>query len=140
MTAYIDTSVLVANYCPEPLSRTAQRLIGAQRVPTISPLVEIEFHSAVALKLRVGEFDLGAANQIVSLFRQHVQDGHYELVPIGEREYGLACDWIGQFSTPLRAPDSLHLAAAFNNGLVLITADAALAHAAKKFGVKCKMI
>jgi predicted nucleic acid-binding protein len=44
--AYIDTSVLVAYYCPEPLSRAAEKSIRSAASPAISPLVEVELCSA----------------------------------------------------------------------------------------------
>jgi predicted nucleic acid-binding protein len=52
----------------------------------------------------------------------------------------MARDWIGRFSTPLRAPDASHLAAAFDHDLTLLTADKALASAAKHLGVHCELI
>ena len=48
--AYVDTSVLVACYCAETLSPKADRAVRELAPPAISPLVEVEFHSAVALK------------------------------------------------------------------------------------------
>jgi len=138
--AYIDTSALVAYYGPEALSRKLQEELRRNEAPTISPLVELEFHSAVALKVRAGELDAAAANRIVSLFRLHMANGHYRLVGIGDREYGLARDWIGRFTDPLRTLDALHLAAAFANDLVILTTDKPLARSAKHFGVRCKLI
>jgi predicted nucleic acid-binding protein len=140
MMSYIDTSALAAYYCPETLSRSVEKELRRDEAPTISPLVEVEFHSAVALKVRTREFDPPTANRIVSLFRLHLANGHYRLVAVGDREYGLACDWIGRFSTPLRTLDALHLAAAFASDLVILTTDRPLARSAKHFGVKCKLI
>ena len=48
--AYVDTSVLAAYYCPEPLSAAAQTELGQLASPTLSPLVEVELCSAVARK------------------------------------------------------------------------------------------
>jgi uncharacterized protein len=138
--AYIDTSVLVAYYCPEPLSEAAQKAVSGRGGPTISSLVEVEFCSALAMKVRTGDLDAATAGQIISLFRQHVDDAQYAFVPIGSREYGLARDWIGRFSIALRAADALHLAAAFNSNLTLATADKELARAATHFRVKHKLL
>ena len=137
---YLDTSVLVAYYCPEPLSKAAQRAIRRARAPTISPLVEVELCSAVAAKVRTGELDKAAGTQIIATFQQHVAEGLYQVVPIAAAEYALARNWLGQFATALRALDSLHLAAAFNNGLTVLTADKALARAGKRLGVKCRLL
>ncbi|HPD15860.1 MAG TPA: type II toxin-antitoxin system VapC family toxin [Planctomycetota bacterium] len=138
--AYLDTSLLAAYYCPEPLSTAVQKAILETASPTISPLVEIEFCSAVALKVRTREFDGATANKVVSLFRLHVTDHRYAIVPIEAREYDLAREWIGRFAVPLRALDALHLAAAFANDLTLLTTDKPLARCAQQFGVKHRLI
>ena len=138
--AYIDTSVLVAYYCPEPFSIAAQRAVRQADMPTISPLTEVEFCSALALKTRTHEMDVDTATQVMASFRVHLGDGMYRIVPIEAREYALACQWIGAFSTSLRAADAIHLSAAFSNGLILVTADKDLARSAKHFRVKHKVI
>ena len=131
---------MVAYYCPEPLSKSAQRTIRPARAPTISPLVEVELYSAVAAKVRTGELDKATGTQIVSVFQQHVAEAFYQVVAIAAAEYALARNWLGRFTTPLRALDALHLAAAFSNDLTALTADKALARAAKHLGVKCRLI
>ncbi|MDY0167999.1 MAG: type II toxin-antitoxin system VapC family toxin [Thermoguttaceae bacterium] len=137
---YIDTSVLVACYCPEPRSSVAEEVLHDSGGAVISRLVELEFCSAVALKLRMGEFDRTTATRVTSFLRRHLEDEFYAVVPIGSQEYEQACDWIGQFSTVLRAPDALHLAAAHRNNLLMATADQSLARAAAELGVKHKLI
>lgn len=54
-SAYVDTSVLGAYYCPEPLSGAAEAALLALRDPCISPLTEVEFTSLVARKRRLKE-------------------------------------------------------------------------------------
>ena len=56
---YIDTSVLVACYCPEPLSERAQRALAQEDERAISSLVELEFVSALARKVRTHEMRRG---------------------------------------------------------------------------------
>jgi hypothetical protein len=138
--AYIDTSVLVAYYCPEPLSASAQEALRRIDQPAISPLVELELYAAVAAKVRAGELDPAAARRILAVFQKHQAEECYRMVPIAAAEYDQARDWIGRFSTPLRAPDALHLAVAYSNGLTLLTADRALARSGAHFGVKHKRI
>jgi len=138
--SYIDTSVLVAYYCPEPLSTKAQRVVRGADPATISGLVELEFCSALAIKTRTGGMDKGSAREVLNRFFGHLSARHYAMVGIEAREYLVARDWISAFSTPLRTVDALHLAAAFSNDLVLVTADRPLASAAKALGVKHKLI
>jgi hypothetical protein len=138
--AYIDTSVLAAYYCPEPLSRSVQRILTKVKEPIISPLVEVELYSAIAAKVRARELDATAAGQVLGLFRKHLAGGLYGVVPIDAEEYTIAREWLSRFSSPLRAADALHLAAAFANGLMLLTADKALAQSAGHFTVRCELI
>ncbi len=138
--SYIDTSVLVAVYCPEALSRSAERVVRGDRAPAISMLTEVEFCSALSLKTRTGEMDASAAERVLSLFRAHVKDGVYDVVPIRAAECEQAADWIATFSTTLRTLDALHLAAAHSRNLVLITADKSLVRAAAHLGVKSRSL
>ena len=138
--AYVDTSALVPCYCPEALSATAEREVRRSGPPTISPLIEVEFCSALARKTRIGEMTGEEARRILSLFRMHCAEGAYRIVPIEARAYAVAGGWLGAFSTPLRTLDALHLAAAYANGLTLVTADRNLAHSAAHFAVQCRFI
>ncbi|MEX0776754.1 MAG: type II toxin-antitoxin system VapC family toxin [Phycisphaeraceae bacterium] len=137
---YLDTSVLVAYYCPERLSEKVQKALGSLGEPTISPLVELEFHSALSLKVRTGVLGLPAANKIAAMFQLHINDARYRLVPVGAREYAIARQWVGGFTSTLRALDALHLAATFANNMTLISADELLIRAAGQFGVKHLLI
>ncbi len=138
--AYLDTSCLAAYYCPEPLSDVVERILRKLAAPVISPLVEVELHSALAIKVRMSELDLASANRIASEFQLHLEEELYRVVPVQAREFRLARDWISRFSTPLRTLDALHLATAFANGLQLITADRGLATAAKQLGVVHRLL
>ena len=133
---YLDTSILAAYYCPEPRSAEVQLVLRDLQGPTISPLVTVELHSALAIKVRRGELSAAVAGQIASLFRLHVESRLYRIVPIGPREYGHAQAWIGTFRSHLRTLDGLHLATAFTNQLTLVTADRALGESAAEFGVR----
>lgn len=137
---YIDTSVLVAYYCPEPLSSAVQRVLGKIEQPAISPLVELEFCSAISAKVRTKELQAAAGAHALNLFQKHLTGGHYDIVSIDIDQYDQGIDWISEFSSSLRALDALHLSVAFTNGLTLLTADVALARCAEQFGVQCKLV
>lgn len=138
--AYIDTSVLIPYYHPEPLSAPAQEALEEAEQPTISPLVELEFCSAFAIKARTGELEAEPARRILEALRTHIEEGRYLVVSLTAADFALARQWISRLSTPLRAPDGLHLAAALANDLTLLTADRALAKAAQHFGVKHELV
>lgn len=137
---YVDTSALVPYYCPEPLSQVVQQAILRAADVAISPLVEVEFASAVARKQRVAELDTSTANRILMTFRQHIGDNRFRRLTPRIRHFELAADWLGRFSTALRSLDALHLALASDAGLTLLTADQVLASAAAHFGVSCQLL
>ncbi len=137
--AYIDTSVLVAYYCPEPGSEAAQGAVHDGQ-PYISALTEVEFCSAVATKVRTGEMPATGADRVLAMFEQHVAAGSYRVVPLGPGQFRLARQWIGRRAVPLRTLDALHLAVAASASVPLVTADAVLARAAACFGVDCQLL
>ncbi len=137
---YVDTSLLVAYYCPERLSDAAQTALRKVRAAAISWLVEVELVSAVARKVRAGELDEAEAGRIVVLFHEHQASGYFLPLPIESSQYALAREWIGRFSTPLRTLDALHLAVAYTANLRLLTADKGLARSADHFGVKHELL
>lgn len=138
--AFLDTSILVAYYCFEARSRGVQRLLARMDQPAISLLVEVEFYGAVARKVRMGELDMPAARGILSEFRRDSTEPRFRIVPVQAADYALARQWIEDLSSALRSVDALHLAAASNAGLPVITADRELARSARHFGIRHKLI
>lgn len=137
---YLDTSVLTPYFYPEARSAAVQSSLSRMEMPMVSPLVEVELYCTVARKVRAGQIDASGALRIFSEYQLHVTDNRFGVVHIGTSEYALARQWLAQLATPLRVLDALHLAAAFSNGFVLVTADKDLAASARHFGVKHKLI
>jgi len=138
--AYVDTSVLVAYYCPEALSPKVQKLLGGMDELTISPLVDLELRSAVGIKVRTKQLNATDARRVLAMFQAHLKSSYFRIVAIEGKEYDLARSWLADFGAGLRTLDALHLAAAFSNGQTLVTADRTLARAAKRLGVRRKLI
>ena len=139
-SAYVDTSVLGAYYCPETLSSVAEEAILRLASPVISHLSEIEFCSLVARKCRLKELKKGQAREIVDLFSNHVAEGFYRRMPLTVEHFIKARTWIASMTSTLRTLDALHLAAATSEGLDLITADLGFAHAAKSVNARALLI
>lgn len=133
---YLDTSVVVAYYCPEPLSSRAERLVRGQIRPSISDLTEVEFVSALSRKIQRQEILKAEADLVVAQFSTHLETNLYTRIPLERRHYKLARDLIGRFATSLRTLDALHLAVAASENLRLATADSSLARLAKAVGLK----
>jgi predicted nucleic acid-binding protein len=70
---YLDTSVLVAYYCPEPISETAEMLILRSERPCISSLTEVEFASALSRKVREMNLSPEDGNKIFNQFQSHLE-------------------------------------------------------------------
>ncbi len=131
-SAYIDTSVLGAYYCPEALSAAAERALRAIETPVISTITEVELSSLVSRKRRLGELTTRQAIDVLELFQTHVDEGFYRRLPLGTQHYLRARELISSLTTVLHTLDALHLAVALGEDLPLLTADRNLARAARR--------
>jgi len=132
---YVDTSVLAAYYCPEPLSEKAEACMIGHDQTTISNLTEVELCSAISRKVREGGMNKNDAGRIITKFLSHLDEGFYVRLLIESHHYRLAREWIRQFNTTLRTLDALHLAVAFSKGLTVITSDELLSKSAEILSV-----
>ena len=132
MSAYIDTRILGAYYCPEPGSQAAETAVRRFNSPVISALSEVEFHSLVAKKVRMKELDAAHAKAVLDLFANHIAEGFYRRLVLTPEHYMKARTLIDLFRITLLTLDALHLAVSIIEQLPLITSDQILAEAAKK--------
>jgi uncharacterized protein len=131
-SAYIDTSVLGAYYCPETLSATAEIALRKIRTPVISTLSEVEFCSLISRKRRLKEFNERQSKQILDLFGTHVAEGFYRRVSLTTEYFLKARLLVASGIGALHTLDALHLAVASAESLPLMTADRGLAKAARR--------
>jgi uncharacterized protein len=137
---YIDTSVLVAYYCPEPLSQKAEDFLQTHANPAISDLTGVEVFSAISRKIREGGLDKRTARRILAKFMEHVDGRFYKNLSLGPHHFRLAKDWIGLFNTGMRSVDAFHLAVASIQGCPLVTSDRDLAGSAETFGLEVEFL
>jgi len=137
---YLDTSVITAYYCPEPISALVEKLITRTQQPAISHLTALELVSALSRKIRDKELSSADGNKIMAQFHTHIEQHLLRWVAIESQHYQTAKGWVAQFTTSLRTLDALHLAVANSHNLTLVTADIQLAAAARHFGVCIKLI
>jgi predicted nucleic acid-binding protein len=137
---YFDTSVLVPYYCPEPLSETAERTLRGDPQPTISDLVEVEFFSALARKVRERDMAAEEATRVSEQFLDHLRAGMYTRLALQRRHYEVAREWLGRFTFPLRSLDALHLALAAGERLRLATADRTLSMSARRLRLSIRFV
>jgi predicted nucleic acid-binding protein len=132
---YLDTSVLAAYYCPEPLSEQAEKIVISSDRPCISSLTEVELASAIARKIREKDLSQEGGNKIFNQFQTHLKGPLFRLITVEGRHYKTAKNWILQFAVPLKTLDALHLAIAAEGDYTLATADRQLDISAKYFGI-----
>jgi predicted nucleic acid-binding protein len=132
---YFDTSLVIPYYCPEVLSEAAERLLRTDAQPVISDLVEVEFFSALAQKVRAREMPSADAARAGEQFLAHLATGFYARIAVQRRHYERARSSLARLDLPLRALDALHLAIADVERLRLATADRDLSRSARRLGV-----
>jgi predicted nucleic acid-binding protein len=133
-SAYVDTSVLGAYYCPEPLSPAAESALQRLNSPVISTLTEVEFASLIARKCRMRELTPGQSRAVLDLFSSQVREGLFHRLLLGPEHFRHARDLVAATTASLRTLDALHLAAAIRENLPLITSDRDFARAARRHG------
>ena len=131
-SAYVDTSILGAYYCPEPLSAAAERALRQFKTPVISVLSEVEFWSMISKKHRLEELRERQAREILDLFSNHIAEGFYRRISLNTEHSIKARLLVASMDSSLRTLDALHLAAALAEGLTLVTADREFARAGKR--------
>jgi|SRR5271165_5036575 len=131
-SAYIDTSILGAYYCPEALSAAAENALRAIRAPVISLLSEVEFAALISKKRRLKEINSPQAKAILDLLATHVTEGSYRRISVTTEHFLKARQLLSAATISLHTLDALHLALAITEKLPLMTADRDFAKAAKR--------
>jgi hypothetical protein len=137
---YIDSSVLAAYYCPEPLSGPAQRALHEEAERAISWFVEAELASALARKVRAREMRPSEGHRVLALFQSHLEQGIYMRLALERAHFAKAREWLATFTVPLHTLDALHVAVAAVQECPLLTTDIALAKACARIGVTAHLI
>jgi hypothetical protein len=132
--------VLIAYYCPEPFSGPAQRALNEEDDWAISWLVEVEFMSALARKVRAREMRPSEGRRVHALFQSHLEQGIYNRLAMERPHFAKAREWLATFTVPLHTLDALHVAVAALQGCPLLTTDVALAKACARVGVTARLI
>jgi uncharacterized protein len=139
-SAYIDTSVLGAYYCPESLSVVAENALRQTKTPVVSNLSEVEFCSLISRKRRLKELGEAQAKAILDLFANHVAEGFYRRMSLSNEHFIKARQLLGSRDSSLRTLDALHLAAAMAETITIMTADRDLAKAATRHKIGAVLV
>lgn len=131
---------MAAYYLPESASQRIDAAVRRIRGPLLSAIVGLEFTSVIARKIRTRELAPRDARDALRDFNADKTAGLYRLAAVLESHYAQAREWIASLEVPLRTLDALHLAVAHSHSVPLLTADQQLTRAAKKLGVRTRLI
>jgi len=137
---YVDTSVLAAYYCPEPLSTTVEARLTNGSALVLSRLVQAELVSTIARKVRTANMTQEDARAALHVHDAQVSDGVFGLVTLRDADLRVAISWMKRLDTSLRTLDGLHLAIADREELTLLTADTRFAAAARSLGKSVELL
>lgn len=137
---YLDTSVLLKLYVTEAFSDEAESFVSSLDRPAISRLTTLEWHCAMARRLRSGAFSAEYLALAKREFSRHQNEGYFHIHPMADGLYTQAIDLLEAVRPlPLRSLDALHLAAARALRVsVFATADKVLAEAAQSLEMQAK--
>lgn len=123
-------------YREGPASSAVESLFMRQTAPVvISELSRLEFASALARWVRMGELDEPQANRVESAFYEDVTEGRFEVVAVTSEIFQRANHWLLTRRTRLRTLAALQLACAAASEASLVTLDEDRFEAAEYLGI-----
>jgi uncharacterized protein len=136
LSAYLDTSVLVALFMDDPFAKEADLVVRALSEPAIvSDFASAEAASTIARRVRKGEMTRVEARDAfddMDLWTMRSAE-RIEAVPEDVR---MATAYLRRLDLTLRAPDAIHIATAQRLGAELATFDTRMAECARALGAK----
>ena len=135
---YFDSSYIAKFYFNEPESAQVRELVQSADTIHSSLWALAEFHAVIHRRLREGLLSPGDARELSSRFSEHVREGLWKLIPVGEAL--LRTTGALMVSAPpdlfLRPADAVHLATAQQIGESEVwTNDRHMLAAAPYFGL-----
>lgn len=138
---YVDTSILVAAFTPEPRTSDMQSWLGEQPAGElgISDWVLTEFSAALSMKVRRSFLQPRERAEVLALFNEVVEQSR-EVLPVTSLDLRVAARFADQHTTGFRAGDALHLSVAAHTCARIRALDKGLFAAAHALGVSAELL
>jgi uncharacterized protein len=134
LSLYLDASVIVPLFVPDPFTARADALIRRLLpVGLLSDLAAAEFASAIARRVRTGERSAAEARAVFADFDAWAL--RTLRVEVTAADIAMAAALLRGLVLPLRTMDAVHIAAARRLGTTLATFDMKMAQGASAVGV-----
>lgn len=128
MSAYLDTSVLVALFFHEATSEQARKRAARESLLWVSRWTLAEFASATAFKQRSSQADAATSGAALDRLRRIVAEEGLHVAEVERDDIERAGALCEDPASRLRTPDALHAAIAARMRVPLITSDRTQAH------------
>ena len=143
MSVYLDTSILVSIYYPEPITPKVRKILTDKKGLSTSSFSLVEFSSAINRKILMNELSKQNGLKIINRFQSDIEKGYYKVYSFSPDDLtganNFIIDNLGRVS--LRTVDALHIAIALRKKCDLfVTADRTQAKSSKKLGLETKLI
>ncbi len=136
MRAYLDASFIIALFANDSFSARAEQFLESEEpVLLVSDFARAEFASAVAGRLRVGQFGMSEAQLALSNFDAWLPRAAQH-VSMTSADLQVADAYLRRLDLTLRTPDALHIAMVQRTGATLLTFDEKMAECARVLGMK----
>jgi len=143
LSVYLDTSVLVSIYYPEPITPKVRKILTDKKGLSTSSFSLVEFSSAINRKILMNELSKQNGLKIVNRFQNDIEEDYYKVYSFSPDDLTGANNFIidNLGGVSLRTVDALHIAIALRKKCDLfVTADRTQAKSSKKLGLETKLI
>jgi predicted nucleic acid-binding protein len=135
LNAYLDASFLIALFANDSFTPNARQFLKSEKpLLLVSDFACAEFASAVAKRLRVGQFGMSDAQLALSNFDAWMPRGAQQ-VSMTSADIKVAEAYLRRLDLTLRTPDALHIAMVQRTGATLLTFDKKMAECARVLGI-----